>query len=308
MNDLFNQSKYNPNNQSVLDLINDFEKKYSNIFIKVKKEWNNTIREFLRDSTGLKLRTKYPLQGFYSDATVNINFKPDRKDEFIKLVDENFPDLNFFEYKQLKEFLEIAMKTKEFLKKDSEYFKEINDLIKYCDEYFKKYNLKDIVSKLFASNAEGIDIWGCYTYGYHTIEIYYLPIIVFCNLNSIDIESAIVKVLTHELSHAYHDAGKDRDGKIWSDMQNSDVSIKEGLAQYYTERFIEEYSPQYPKLKQAYDTMVSCQSGPYIVHKDWSKRFSQETVKFAMITARQNNIREYKVFLEKMESIKKQLK
>lgn len=303
MNTLFNQSKYYPNNQSILELVKDFEKKYSNIFKKVKKDWNNTIREFLRDSTGLKLRTKNSF-----DVSVEIIIKPDRNDEFIKLIDENFPDLNFFEYKQLKEFLEIAKNTKDFFKKDSEYFNEINDLIKYCDEYFNKYNLKDIVSKLFASNADGIDIWGTYTYYDHHIEIYYLPIIIFCNLYSIDIESAIVKVLTHELSHAYHDVGKDRDGKTWLNMPNSDVNIKEGLAQYYTERFIEEHSIPYPKLKQAYDVMVSCQSGPYIVHKKWGEKYSQETVKFAMITTRQNDIRDYEVFMEKMESIKKQLK
>ena len=47
-------------------------------------------------------------------------------------------------------------------------------------------------------------------------------------------------VLTHELAHAYTQLGADIDGRRWAaaSFAKAETELKEGLAQYYTERVL----------------------------------------------------------------------
>ncbi|MBK6446453.1 MAG: hypothetical protein IPF81_14500 [Bacteroidetes bacterium] len=103
MADLFQQSKYIPKNPSILRLIHEYQNQYHPVFLKVKSEWNQVIREFLRDATGLKLHSRKTNKGSLRDSGVDVIIKPDFNDEFIKLVDKHYPDLDFQEFMALRE-------------------------------------------------------------------------------------------------------------------------------------------------------------------------------------------------------------
>jgi hypothetical protein len=117
------------------------------------------------------------------------------------------------------------------------------------------------------------------------------------------LEHAIAKVMTHELAHAYHHVGKDKDGVQWLSMPGTDLNIVEGLAQYYTLKFVEEFAGHYPLLKEAYKKMVSCQGGPYRIHEEWAKKYKNEHIRFVMILARKKSIKDYAVFFDYLKKI-----
>src|SRR5262249_30383331 len=80
-------------------------------------------------------------------------------------------------------------------------------------------------------------------------------------------------------------------GASWSDIGfgESDLTVKEGLAQFYTEIISERLSARNPNLFQAYGALLGLQSGPYLAHRDWLKcdrRQIGETVRFTLIAAR----------------------
>ncbi len=307
MADLFQQSKYIPKNPSILRLIHEYQNQYHPVFLKVKSEWNQVIREFLRDATGLKLHSRKTNKGSLRDSGVDVIIKPDFNDEFIKLVDKHYPDLDFQEFMALRELKKAADYSIRYFNSDSHPSEELSKVIAYCESYFEKYNLEDIVQKLFAHTGKSKDIWGCYPHSGRCVEIYFLPLIIFSNLKGLQIEFALVKVLVHELAHAYHHLGKDKDERVWDAFGEANLNIVEGLAQYYTERFVDEFGSTYPKLIDAYKAMVSCQSGPYRVHEEWSKKYTQEHVKHSLIQTRRNSISQYDGFLYLLDEIRKNL-
>jgi hypothetical protein len=297
MSDLFIPPRHIPRNESIAKLIKDFEEQFRPVFSRVKRDWNDTIRAFLRDTCGLKLVGHKRWKGSRGDIGVEIRILPDSEGAFIKLIDERFPDLDFDEFVYLRNLQEIAEAAGPFKRKESFPVEEVDAVLQYTHDYFAKYDLEKIIDELFKKRGNATDIWGMYWYAGHHIDLYYLPLIVFAKLKKIDLESAIVKVLAHELGHAYHHCGKDQDEKTWLDMPFADTEIKEGLAQYYTRAFVEDQALMHPSLKEAYDAMVAVQSGPYRIHEQWDS-YSAEAIRLAMFRTRRNSIRSYDEFIQ----------
>lgn len=305
--DLFGQGQYIPKNHSVYRLIKDYEKTYKDVFEKIKIDWNKSIREYLRNSTGLRLSQNKKIKTTERDVSISVEIMPDCEDEFVRLVDEHYPNLDFNEYAQLREFQAALQKSMSYFNGDNKPSEEADILLNYCEKYFKEYDLNKIIDQLFKVRKRSTDVLGTYTYQYHNVELYYLPIIVFSKLKSLDPEYMLITVLAHELSHAYHHCGWDQDNMHWKSMPGTDLEIIEGLAQYYTDRFVKENEIQYPQLKKAYDVLTSCQSGPYIVHKGWLKVYTEEHIKLALYRARRTEITEYRAFKKVLAESKRAL-
>lgn len=305
-NNLFYNHKYSPKNQSVLRLIDKYEEQYSHLFKKIKDDWNPKIRSFMKDTLGLRLNKKYINALNNPDSFIHLIIKPDCGDEFVRLIDKNFPDLDFDEFVSLRNYLYAANNSKRYFKNEEVIHAE--SLIKYCDNYFHKYDLERIIKILFSERSNSTDILGGYFYHDHNVEIYYLPLIIFSNLKNINTEFLFVVVLAHEIAHAFHHIGLDNDNLSWHSMPEADINIKEGLAQYYTERFVEEYSINFPSLMLCYKSLLDSQSGPYLVHEEWIKMFKKEHVKLAFLQTRRNNIISYEKFKLALTDAKQTLK
>lgn len=305
MEDLFSQLKYTPRNSSVLQLIREFESKHKDAFENVKSFWNQGIREFHRDMTGLKLdRRNLTIS---KGTSVNVKFLPDGEDMFIKLIDDNYPDLDFLEYSRLRELKESMIASKPYFE-SGDLNPEFKRLLTYCEDYFKKYDLDEMLVRLFKKMGDSRDIWGAYFYQDSHIEVYYVPLIIFTRIMRLQLEHAIVVVLAHELAHAYHNMGLDADGNSWKKMRSADIEIIEGLAQYFTCLFAEENQYHYPGVKAAYEAMLSCQSGPYIVHLPWINKFKREHIKHAFNVTRRTGVSDFHAFEDLLEKAKEQLK
>lgn len=132
------------------------------------------------------------------------------------------------------------------------------------------------------------DVLGCYFYT-GRIEIYWMVISIFSKLISASVVSLTIVVLIHEFVHAYSHLGKDIDGESWAkDYKDVDVNIKEGVAQYYTDR-ISHYVNEI-NILSAYENLLKHQSGPYVIHTNWTKCFNKEMFRAAVIECRKNGI------------------
>ena len=143
------------------------------------------------------------------------------------------------------------------------------------------------------------------------IEIYWTVIGAVAKTIQVDIEGLTIAVLAHELAHAYSHLGADTDGTRWEDLAfcNSDVPIKEGIAQYYTERVMQWFQKrQIETPYHAYAELLKHQGAPYHIHKQWSRTFSPEIIRAAIIECRNNRVTDKDEFDDRMQSAKDRLR
>ena len=107
-------------------------------------------------------------------------------------------------------------------------------------------------------------------------------------LLGVSVEGLTVKVLAHELAHAYTHVGADEDGRRWGStaFQRTDRASLEGLAQYYTCRVLERLGKQAPGAIYAYEKLLPHQPAIYRTHLGWHEHHSPEEVREAMLTIR----------------------
>jgi hypothetical protein len=118
-----------------------------------------------------------------------------------------------------------------------------------------------------------------------TIAVYWGVVGLVAEWIGCTVEDLTVVVLAHELSHAYTQLGADIDGRRWPAQyfSQAEVGLKEGLAQYYTERVLTRLERRYSGALKVFNTMLSSQSKEYRTHTAWDKEFSPEAVRRAML-------------------------
>ena len=126
------------------------------------------------------------------------------------------------------------------------------------------------------------------------IEIYWMPIAMAAGMLEVEIADLTLVTLAHELAHGYTHIGYDIDGTQWPtrDFGAADVTIKEGLAQFYTQVVAEKMSVRAAGMRGAFDKLLAIQSDPYKAHKKWFKEKPEqqgEVIRFALISARNSS-------------------
>jgi hypothetical protein len=138
------------------------------------------------------------------------------------------------------------------------------------------------------------DILGVYRFGDAKgprVEIFWMAHALFAGAFGLRIEDLTIVTLAHELSHAYTHIGRDIDGKAWVEpgFGDSDLTVVEGLAQFYTHAVAEKLTIRAPGVHQAFTKLLEFQSALYKEHKKWledSPAQRGESVRFAMLRAR----------------------
>ncbi len=142
------------------------------------------------------------------------------------------------------------------------------------------------------------------------IEIYWTVIGAVAKAIQVDVEGLTLTVLTHELAHAYSHLGADTDGNRWADHAFcvSEVFIKEGIAQYYTDKVVGWFQQRnLAAPSSAYTALLRIQSPPYNIHKEWLEQFSPEIVRAALVECRNNHVTKTEEFIELMNMAKHRL-
>ncbi len=182
--------------------------------------------------------------------------------------------------------------------------------------------LKDAVAFDLVKEIHSIedDILGRYSYRVTpftgdvteaTIDLYWGVIGLVARALGVSIEGLTVKVLAHELAHAYTHLGADIGGDRWDAglFAKADRRLKEGLAQYYTTRVVERMRSQIPEAEIAYKKLLPIQPEAYRTHVSWVEGGrSPEEIRFAMISLRRQRKSTLSEFSEALETAEKGLR
>lgn len=142
------------------------------------------------------------------------------------------------------------------------------------------------------------------------IRLYWMVIGLVSQWIGCSVEALTIVVLTHEYAHAYAQLGADIEGRRWPAQvfDRAEIKVKEGLAQYYTERVLSQNSHRYPAAYKTYEKMLRLQPPPYRVHRCWLENFAPESVRFAMLKLRrrrQGGIKEFVELLNRADDLLK---
>ncbi len=100
------------------------------------------------------------------------------------------------------------------------------------------------------------------------------PILIGLTANSmgVGVDALTAVVLAHELAHAYSLLGYDIDGTRWIDegFDLTEKSVKEGVAQYYTEKVMLRLRYRIPGGYKAYKALLEKQTPDYHTHTEWA--------------------------------------
>jgi hypothetical protein len=144
------------------------------------------------------------------------------------------------------------------------------------------------------------DFLGVYQYELHgdeltvnraSISLYWGVIGLVSEWLGCTVEDLTIVVLTHELAHAYTQLGADIEGRRWasSSFAKAETGLKEGLAQYYTDRVLHRLARRYGGAQKVFMGLLPRQPKPYREHQPWIDKASPEAVRRAMLEVRRRN-------------------
>ena len=141
------------------------------------------------------------------------------------------------------------------------------------------------------------------------IKLYWGVIGIVSEWMGCGVEDLTIVVLAHELAHAYTQLGADIEGRRWpaSAFARAETEVKEGLAQYYTDRVLNRLYKRYPGALEAYETMLPRQPPAYRTHEEWVQTSTPEAVRRAMLELRRWNEGELSEFNRRLADAHEQL-
>lgn len=146
------------------------------------------------------------------------------------------------------------------------------------------------------------DVLGAYYFRIPEIRLYWIVIGIVARSIGVSVEALTIVVLAHELAHAYTHLGLDIDNERWDTgrFAQTDLYVVEGLAQFYTQVVCKRIGYRMPEALDAYQVLLSKQSGPYLAHLDWVQNHEHggEIVRISMIECRSRGIKASEEFAD----------
>jgi hypothetical protein len=152
------------------------------------------------------------------------------------------------------------------------------------------------------------DTLEAYFFNRPEVHLYWMAIGFYAAMLQVRIEDLTIVVLAHELAHAYTHLGGDADLSSWETdhFADTDLRIVEGLAQFYTDRVVLSLTDEQPSAKLAFDALLSMQSLPYVIFKEWtdpSEPRRNEIVRTAMVRTRTTRNTNYEIFRQALDQL-----
>jgi len=137
-----------------------------------------------------------------------------------------------------------------------------------------------------------------------TIRLYWGVIGLVSEWLGCSVEDLTVVVLTHELAHAYTQLGADIEGRRWAapSFAKAETALKEGLAQYYTDRVLRRLERRYGGALSVFLKMLPHQPDAYRSHEGWATDYSPEAVRRAMLEIRRWNESKFEDFTGRVKA------
>lgn len=280
-------------------ILHGFDEHFEHKLHELKTTWNHKIRAFYRDV--LSLTTKH--------APLQVIYKLDDNGAFIKLVEDQYPALDFAEFVALRRYLSEVDRVEAFYV-DLAAQAALFESKEYAHRRLKAYDLASIVTTLFHfyRRSPDADIFGRYYLKNRSIEIYVVPCIVFSMLIEEDFQDMAIGTLAHELAHGFHHAGADKDGVSWKTFASVEPALVEGLAEYYTRSFVRTVVASRPNALRTFEKASRYLPETYRRYERWPEGLGLETVYQAFIETRRNDIRTFATFEQRLDQAGSRLK
>ncbi|MDK9701108.1 MAG: hypothetical protein OEM52_13280 [bacterium] len=300
-----------------------------------RTRFNSTIRELIKQETGLMLRRGEADKGNKTEsvsvpvklvpglpiALQDISFddsldlllliSPQRK--YLQSANANLKHLAPF-------FVEVAKHPKAFKGSETSLVPCANYTQKSIAWLLEQLAKDDPVKKILSVDE---DVLGAYYYGSNDttlfqvdtptdckIELYWAVIGLVAGMLGVETEHLTAVVLAHEVAHAYTHLGADIDGHRWvtDGFARTDRSVKEGLAQYYTIQIAKRLELQISGYTAAFHEMLKSQPVAYHAHELWVTGNKPEEVRLAMLEFRRDGSGNVQKFNTALVEAKKRLR
>lgn len=279
--------------------------------VRAVSQWNNTVRDLIRNETGLRLNIG-------SGGTTSAQIK------VVDGISQPLADV-LYQYREYAKFLlhePLLQTTANGLGFVLDNYDELYKLVpdnSYGQEAheeevieFKLEWLQEILKKLQGQGFKQAlmqipeDTLGAYFFRRNRIEIYWVAIGIYAAKLGVSVEGLTLVVLAHELAHAYTHLGKDIDGIEWDteSFARTDLHIVEGLAQFYTRVICRKLAHRIPSALQAFEVLLESQSSAYCDFQTWAEksRHQGEIVRFSMIQCRTVGMVDYSEFWDTLNT------
>lgn len=188
---------------------------------------------------------------------------------------------------------------------------DLQAVLSWADSLLRDLKAHDPVKTVLAIQE---DFLGVYQYQIGTlfedeyaanrasIRLYWGVIGLVAELMGVSVEDLAVVVLTHELAHAYTQLGADIEGRRWPAQcfAQAESALKEGLAQYYTDRVLRRLESRFAGALKVYEQLLQGQPDAYRTHLPWLDGHSPEPVRLAMLEVRRWREKTLKSFNERL--------
>lgn len=307
---------------SIQDLLNQIPSDTEQVVSRTRTRFNAAVRQMLRQETGLRLSSGRGAEDENHDnqaIRVHIEAGVPAEMERMTFDDEKALAILLLPWRTVLQLHQsstlnitdglIRLLPKELSSEGR--FSGIEEKLKStCD--FTKTLLGisltfDLLEELHAIDD---DILGQYRWTFvrnqtsGSIHLFWGVIGLVARSLGISVEGLTVKVLAHELAHAYTHLGADIDGHRWDteDFRKTDRAVKEGLAQYYTRQLVGRIKDRMPEAEEAYRKLLPHQPAVYRVQEQWIEQgASAEHIRLAMVLfrrSRSSTLEQFNGFLD----------
>ena len=305
------------------DLLKQIPSETEQVVTRTKTRFNTAVRQMLRQETGLRLFTGRGSEEESQEThAIRIFIDPGVPFEMEQIVfdDDKWIAIMLAPWRTELQLLQrSAVATKVGLIEqlpaeivcDGPYAGiglKLKDVAGFAEHLLRISTSIDLVKELHAIKD---DILGQYRLGEKrqlqesaSIHLYWGVIGLVARALGVSVEGLTIKVLAHELAHAYTHLGADIDGHRWKteDFCEAERAVKEGLAQFYTRQLLTRVSARMPEAELAYKTMLPHQPQDYQVQERWvAEGATAEHVRLAMVLFRRSRkltLTDFETFLE----------
>ncbi len=177
-----------------------------------------------------------------------------------------------------------------------------------AEELLKESDRFDLLRQVFAVNTDVLGVYECSwnELGHDTdrtqIKLYWGIIGLTAAVLGVSVETLTVLVLAHELAHAYTHVGYDIDEQRWYGygFSESDHSIREGLAQYYTARVLFRLKTRLPDGEDVFYKLLTKQPVDYWTQMPWLAKLTPEIIRATFVRLRMQGQIEADLFWEEL--------
>jgi hypothetical protein len=295
----------------VTSLLQEYDPEMADKVRRTLKQWNNVIRDHLRNEMGLRLtvgdeaqavplRVVDGMPATFGDLLSSLDPAIWGFLLRMRVLENTLEGLRFTE----KGYPELFIRPPGSL--PSPLPQGVSDARGFIEELVGWLKKQEVQARIKGIHQ---DILGAYFFRVPAISVYWMVIGIMSGVLGVPVDALAIVVATHELAHAYSHLGRDIDGGRWETeaFARAELNIAEGIAQFYTEMTCRKLQERFPAAENAYRALLEYQSGPYRIHESWAdpelkaenrKNADRagEVVRSCMIESRKTSITSYSEF------------